>query len=91
MVKNWNFQVTIGSWTDEFMADSVHLRGILAAVSLGGLALCSVLIWLLVRHRLRPLRGIVDAVTALGREICKSVCRSDAPTATMNWINWARR
>ncbi|WP_333700316.1 methyl-accepting chemotaxis protein [Rivihabitans pingtungensis] len=65
--KNWNFQVTIGSWTDEFMADSVHLRGILAAVSLGGLALCSVLIWLLVRHRLRPLRGIVDAVTALGQ------------------------
>ena len=65
--KNWNFQVTIGSWTDEFMAESMRLRGILTGVSLAGLAVCSALIWLLVRRRLHPLRAIVDAVAALGQ------------------------
>ena len=77
--KVWNFQVTIGSWTDEFMAESLRLRWILAGVSASGLLLCALVISLLIRARLRPLRQVVNAVTALGQgDLHVSVANSRA-------------
>ncbi|NMG34934.1 hypothetical protein GRF61_10830 [Azoarcus sp. TTM-91] len=63
----WNFQVTVGSWTDEFLQESVRLRWILAGVSVGGLLVIALVLAWLVARRLRPLGGVVSAVVELGR------------------------
>ncbi|WP_168225006.1 methyl-accepting chemotaxis protein [Azoarcus sp. DD4] len=65
--KSWNFQVTAGSWTDEFLAESVRLRMILAGVSVAGLAVIALVLGWLVRSRLAPLGRVADAVVQLGR------------------------
>ncbi|ANQ86853.1 putative methyl-accepting chemotaxis transducer [Azoarcus olearius] len=76
--KTWNFQVTVGSWTDEFLAESVRLRWILAAISMAGLAVIALALGLLVRSRLAPLGGVVEAVVQLGRgDLHVSVAAAD--------------
>lgn len=63
---SWNFQISASSWTDEFLAESQRLRWTLATISLVGLVLIALVIGWLVRNRLAPLGGVVDAVVALG-------------------------
>ncbi len=65
--KSWNFQITVGSWTDEFLAETARMRLILAVVSIVPLLLIALFLGVLVRSRLAPLGGVVDAVVRLGQ------------------------
>lgn len=65
--KGWNFQVTAGSWLDEFLESSSQLRWVLSAVSVAGLLIIALVLGLLVRSRLSPLGAVVDGVVRVGQ------------------------
>ena len=62
----WNWTLVSGSWLDEYLEESVHLRNTLIVVSLVSAGLLCLFIFLLVNRRLSGLVSLVGEVSKLG-------------------------
>jgi methyl-accepting chemotaxis protein len=65
-LNGWGWVLGVGSWQDEYLADSYTLRNILILVGLLAAALSGGMIYLLVNDRLRPLQGVVQTIDRMG-------------------------
>ena len=65
-LNGWNWVVGLGSWQDEYLADSYSLRTVMILVGLLAAALSGVMIYVLVNSRLRPLQGVIEVIDRMG-------------------------
>jgi methyl-accepting chemotaxis protein len=62
----WGWIVGTGSWLDEYLEETYQLRNLLIVVGLLAALLSGVMLYFLVNMRLRPLKGVVEAIDRMG-------------------------
>ena len=63
---SWGWVVATGSFVDEFTLEARRLRNTLIALCIGGAVLLTLVLYLITRNRLSPIRGLLDATRRIG-------------------------
>lgn len=66
-IPQWGWMLATGSYLDEFMADARNLRNQLIALCLGGAALLTVVLYLVSRRQLAPIRVLLQTMEEVGK------------------------
>ena len=66
-VKGWDWVIAAGSFTDEFTKNSVSLRKSMIAMSLLSALIIVALVYLSLKHWLKPLKAIAQSLKSLGQ------------------------
>lgn len=82
----WGWTVATGSWTDEYLVESVNLRNIVLLVSAASALLLCLLVFLLVRSRMQGLERLVGEVSRVSSGDLRASVQ-DADPASRNEIH----
>ncbi|MCK6374516.1 methyl-accepting chemotaxis protein [Zoogloea sp.] len=63
---SWGWIVATGSFIDEFTVEARQLRNTLIALCIGGALLLALVLYLITRNRLSPIKGLLDATRRIG-------------------------
>jgi methyl-accepting chemotaxis protein len=64
---SWGWIVATGSFVDEFTVEARHLRNTLIALCIGGAILLALVLYIITRNRLSPIRGLLEATQRIGQ------------------------
>ncbi len=64
---SWGWIVATGSFIDEFTLEARSLRNTLIALCIGGATLLTLVLYVITRNRLSPIRGLLDATQRIGQ------------------------
>lgn len=87
---SWGWIVATGSFIDEFTVEARSLRNTLIALCLGGALLLTLVLYLITRNRLSPIRGLLDATQRIGQGDL-TVCFPDTPASSSNELHLITR
>ncbi|MDD2743041.1 MAG: Cache 3/Cache 2 fusion domain-containing protein [Rhodocyclaceae bacterium] len=82
----WGWTVATGSWSDEYLEESHHLRNVVIMVSVVAAIVLALLIFVVVRSRLAGLRQLVGEVSRVSTGDLRVVIR-DADASSHNEVH----
>ena len=87
---SWGWIVATGSFVDEFTVEARHLRNTLIALCIGGAILLALVLYIITRNRLSPIRGLLEATQRIGQGDL-TVSFAETPTHSSNELHLITR